>query len=187
MLTVPTQLPLNYRAKTHTHIVCSFSVCLKTQLLGATISHLEKHALNNIFISTLPTCPKLYWLVPNILACGSGHRPQLVQRPHMAAGFFSLQSMAETPPLLPCICLFLLGPGSPTCTFCPAIAPWLSLLTDLEPIGEQDLSISTTPTFFLCQNVPVPFSPLSDAWCSALKVYVWLMLDVRWLNLQLPD
>ena len=117
-----------------THTVCSFSNCPRTQLLGFTISYLEKCALNNIFISTLPTCPKLYWLVPNILACGSGHRPQLVQRPHMAAGFFSLQSMAETPPLLPCICLFLLGPGSPTCTFCPAIGSWPSLLTSQEPI-----------------------------------------------------
>jgi hypothetical protein len=37
------------------------------------------------------------------------------------------------------------GPGSPSCPFQPAIGPWLSLLTDQEPIGEEDLSIRTAP------------------------------------------
>ena len=78
-------------------------------------------------------------------ACNSSHWPQFLPIPHLAVGFFLPQSMAETSPLLPCLCLFLLGPGSPACTFCPATDPWLSLLTDQEPVGEQDLSIGTTP------------------------------------------
>ena len=69
-----------------THTVCSFSNCPRTQLLGFTISYLEKCALNNIFISTPPTCPKLQWLVPpnpcqismTTPACSSSHRPQLL-------------------------------------------------------------------------------------------------------------
>jgi len=40
------QLPLNLQKKTHT--VCSFSSCLRTQLLGVTISPLEKHSLDII-------------------------------------------------------------------------------------------------------------------------------------------
>jgi hypothetical protein len=31
-------------------------------------------------------------------------------------------------------------------TFHPAIGPWFSLLTDQEPIGEQELNISPAPT-----------------------------------------
>ena len=38
---------------------------------------------------------------------------------------------------------FLQGPRSLTYTFCVAIGLWLSLMTDQEPIGEQDLSINT--------------------------------------------
>lgn len=68
----------------------------------------------------------------------------------LVAEFF-LQSKAEkkTLPLLPCICLFLLGPGSPASIFHPAIGLWLSLLTNKEPAGETDLSIRTAPFIIL--------------------------------------
>ena len=98
--------------KRHTETVCSFSTCLRTQLLSATISHLEKCVLNKIFISIPPTC--LQWLVPLsspwLPACSSDHRSQFPQRPHMVAAFFSLQSKAKTLPLLPCFYLF--SPGT---------------------------------------------------------------------------
>jgi hypothetical protein len=49
--------------------------------------------------------------------------------------------MAEK--LLPFICPLLLRPRNPTYTFHPVIGSQLSLLTNQEPMGEQDLSIST--------------------------------------------
>jgi len=50
--------------KGHTWTVYSFSThCLGTQLLDVAISHLEKHVLNNIFLSAPHTCSKLQWLV----------------------------------------------------------------------------------------------------------------------------
>jgi hypothetical protein len=49
-------------------------------------------------------------------------------------------------PLLLCISLpFFLGPRSPAYTFCPTIGLYISLLTDQDPIEEQDLSIRTAP------------------------------------------
>lgn len=41
--------------------------------------------------------------------------------------------------------LFLMGPGSPTFIFCPAIGSRPSLLTNQESIREVDLSIRTSP------------------------------------------
>ncbi|GAB1286713.1 Mitotic checkpoint serine/threonine-protein kinase BUB1 beta [Apodemus speciosus] len=46
-------------------------------------------------------------------------------------------------------CLFLLGPGSPTCTIRPAIGSQPSLLTNQEPIRELDLAS--------CQPIPWDF------------------------------
>jgi hypothetical protein len=66
----------------------------------------------------------------------------------MAARFFSLQSMAKTLPLLPCVCLSHLRLRNPSCSFLLAIASWLSLLTDQEPIGEKDFKTKTKKPYF---------------------------------------
>jgi hypothetical protein len=60
------------------------------------------------------------------------------------------------PPPFPCICLFLLGPGSPTCTFYPTIGPWLSLLTDQEKLGNRTLASEPSPTEI---HLPCPTPP----------------------------
>ena len=123
------------------------STHLRTQLLGA-ISW--KNALDNNFISAPPTCPKLQWLVPPnpsqtslTTSCSSGHRPQLL--PYLTWLLASSPSKAWQKLFSFLVSPFRSGTRILVCTFCPAIGPWLSLLTDQEPIGEQDLSIRTAP------------------------------------------
>ena len=106
---LPSPLPVSLESMdkrhthTHTHTGVPFEFAFLAQLLGgATISRLEKRALiNNTLSSVPPICPKLQRLVTSIpcqtsmtTVCSSGHRSQLLQSPHMAAGF-SLQHMAK--------------------------------------------------------------------------------------------
>ena len=100
-LSAPTQLPLNPWIKdTDTQLL--ISTCLLTQLLGSTISGLEKHVLINILSSAPPHLPftlvvQLHW-VPvkhhRPPTCRSGHRPQLYPRSH------------KLHICLPCVCFF---------------------------------------------------------------------------------
>lgn len=66
-------------------------------------------------------------------------------------------SMANCP-LFPWISLLLLGPQNPTCIYLPLIVPWLSLLTDQEPIQKQDLNTRTTLWFL--RSLLSPFNDL---------------------------
>ena len=124
------------------------------QLLGATISHLEKHVLFNTLSFMPPTYSKLQWLVQSSpcqtsLINLSIVVATVVAPPETSHGCWVLlpPKHDKTPSLLPCLHppFFPLGLRSPACAIRPAIGPWLSLLTNQEPIGEQDLSIRTTP------------------------------------------
>ena len=125
-----------------------------------------------IYYLHLSPCPKLSWLVlprpchtslVTVMAEAPG--PSLL---HTVVMFF-LPSMAESPSLLPCICLFLLEPRRPPCTFCPAISPWPSLLPNQEPIGEQDFNIRTAPFRTQVTNCVI----ISSLYCSFYYSFVF--------------
>lgn len=125
------------RTPTYSHTARSFLNCLRIQLTCCTFSHLGKHALNNILISNPCTCPKCQWLVlPSpcqasmTTPCSSDKRAQFLLRPYMVTGLFSLQSMSKPLPFLPCLYLFLLGPGRSACAFLPSTGLWISLMTN---------------------------------------------------------
>ena len=132
---------------TDTHS-CSISTCLWTQLLGATISFLEKCALINILISAPSASLKFSCSVISQTNCLQ-EQPQAASPPeisHACLVFLSPKPHKLTlSVLLLCLATCLLGPRSPNYSFHPAIVPWLFLLTNQEPIGEQDLSIRTGP------------------------------------------
>lgn len=143
------QFPLNPWVK-DTQFV-PLQIAFLKQLMGITVSHLEKCALINIFYLFLSTCFKLQWLVPPS-SCQTSMTICLWQWPqapgppetsHVCCVL--LPPKRGIKPLSFLVSFFLLGPGSPTFTFCPAISPWLYLLLNQEPMGDQDLSISTAP------------------------------------------
>ena len=63
----------------------------------------------------------------------------------MTVDFFTFQSMGENS-LSFHVSFYLLGSGSPSCTFCSAIGTQPSLLTNQEPIGKQYLNDKTPLT-----------------------------------------
>ena len=128
--------------KTHTQSLFLYNLT-SWHSSWALVSPSQKSMPLPIYYVYLSTCPKLQWLVPLAPAkhpwppaCSSGHRPQLPQRPHMAAVLFSLQRWQKL--LFPSSCLlFLLGSGSSACTFHPAIGP-LDFFTD--KLGSRTLA-----------------------------------------------
>lgn len=99
-----------------------------------------KRCFNQFLISAPPTFPNLQLLnspnhQPIKAACVDTLFWDLIW-------LFSFQR-AKNSVLLPWVSVFIQGCSSLVCTFCPAIGPWLSLMTDQESIAEQDLNTKT--------------------------------------------
>lgn len=129
------------RQRTHRQPYCR--TCQLDTIPGHRISRLERHALINYFLFS--SCPKLcglYQLAPATLL---GSLPVVE-----AAGSSCPEALHDCSILFPpkyggkalslsLYLLLLLGPGSLTCTFCPAMGSWPSLLSNQEPIREINL------------------------------------------------
>jgi hypothetical protein len=134
---------------THTHtelfifnLPSWHNCCVPLSLL---LALLLPPALN--LVGHLNLVPAKHLLPP---AYRSSQSPPLLLRPHMAALFFSVQSMANSvSPSLHLPACFL-GPGSPAYSFHPAIGPWLSVLRDEGMAGGQHHP--HTPTYGVYQH-----------------------------------
>ena len=103
----------------------------------------------SIYYLCLCTSPKLQWVVPSntcqtysVPTYSCGHRSQISPPPGTSRGCCVRLPLkhGRNSSLLLFVCLFLLGPRSPVCTFCTAISPQLSLLTNQEPVGTRSLA-----------------------------------------------
>ena len=146
--TSPSQLPLNPRIKdTHTQL---FIFNLPSwHNYWALLSPLWK----NVPLPISPTCPKLQLLKspdhpPIGAACVATPFWDLTWLPgSLLSKAWGTASSLHLP----------LSPRDPEVLPVPAIGPCLYLLADQEPIGEQDLSIRTTPymNFWNYKSVPI--------------------------------
>lgn len=145
----PTQRMLDPRIKTN-------STCLVSQLLGTASVPPVGVALSVLLAPHLPPALSFRCLVlfpaehlPSP-ACRGGCRPPLCPRSHMTGHLFSLRSMVNSVSSLFGSVSLPSGTQKSHLFLLPSKWHMTSLLTDQEPLGEQDLSVSTAPTYYWC-------------------------------------